>query len=187
VGIASALVVWAVGGCCERTPAPDQPFGPEDRAPAPEQMWISRDGLIEIAPEEILVIARSYWSFKDKGRLSPKGERLTILTSTTEVGVGEEVCIVHVHETTKPGPEIYWAGPKPVYGETINGRAVTPLSFLEYDYDGEVVPTPEVDFNYDVTKYRLPRGTHIIRWSMRPPFREHGGKLTSNELRIVVD
>jgi hypothetical protein len=41
----------------------------------------------------------------------PSGERLTILVAKTVYAVGEEVLVVHVHEATAPGAELYVMGP----------------------------------------------------------------------------
>jgi hypothetical protein len=94
--------------------------------------------------------------------------------------VGEEVRIIHVLEVIEPGQEIFIMGPKPVWGEYVDGRAMTAdIGSEEQGYDGRVLKSPGVDYNYDITTYRFATpGRHEIYWQM--------GELRSNALELEI-
>jgi hypothetical protein len=70
-------------------------------------------------------------------------------------------------------------GPKAIYGEYVDGQLVTPAQPPPEIYDGLVVDSPDVDYNYDITSYRFSRpGHHQIYWQL--------GDLRSNTLDIEV-
>jgi hypothetical protein len=136
------------------------------------------------APEADVAVAKRYPTEPAKGAWVD-GRRLTILTADARVPAGQPVRIVHVVESTRPGDSLYVMGPKPVFGEYVDGKLVTgpapatgdPLA-PDGDYDGRVLSAPAVDYNYDVTEHALPVGRHIIVWQL--------GALRSNELVIAV-
>ena len=111
-------------------------------------------------------VLRGYPRWVDKGALAlPSGERLTILTSKRVYSVGEEVRVVHVHEATKPGVELYVMGPKAIYGEYVDGTLASPgTAAPPGPYDGRVVQSPGADHNYEVSVHKMPAGTHTIEW-----------------------
>ena len=50
------------------------------------------------------------------------GTRLTILAKKNRYRVNEEVRIIHVLEVVEPGHRLFVMGPKPIYGEYIDGQ-----------------------------------------------------------------
>lgn len=147
-------------------------------------LFVRDGGRIVSASEADIAVAKSYARSRSRGPLAANGERLTILAAKTTYAAGEEIRVIHAHEATRAGIDMYVMGPKEVFGETVNGRATTQPSFIEGTYDGEVVPAPAVDYNYEITSYRLPPGRHVIRWSQRTMSSDL--VLTSNELEIEV-
>jgi hypothetical protein len=64
-------------------------------------------------------------------------------------------------------------GPKPVYGEYVDGQLVTAAPPPGEDplvppiYDGITLPSPAVDYGYDITSYRFSKpATHEIQWRL---------------------
>jgi hypothetical protein len=161
-----------------------------DREDVPEHLshWpglFVREGerIVEATGEDQSV-ARSYPHWPDKGRLT-EGRRVTVMTRKTDYGVNEEVRVIHVYEVIEPGHLVYVMGPKPVYGEYIDGQLATPAPppgedpFVPSDYDGRALPSPAVDYNYDITRYRFAEpGRHQICWQI--------GDLRSNALKLEV-
>jgi hypothetical protein len=147
----------------------------------------ARDGgAIVSAPEADMAVLRGYPSWTDKGPLTGAGgERLTILSAKSTYAAGEEVRVIHVHEATKAGVELYVMGPKAIFGEYVDGvLASAAASAPVQGYDGRVVPSPGADHNYEVSRHRLARGVHTIEWR----FATLSGPtvLRSNVLRIEV-
>jgi len=133
--------------------------------------------IVDALPEDVAV-AKSYPKTKEKGEVVG-GIRLTILTKKKRYQVGEEVRVIHVMEAVEPGHELFIMGPKPVHGEYVDDRPVTPQSPAEQDYDGVVLESPNVDYNYDITSYRFfEPGCHRIHWQMR--------ELRSNTLELEI-
>jgi hypothetical protein len=76
-------------------------------------------------------------------------------------------------------------GPKKVYGEIVNDQLVSePIPDWEDPlvpefYDGVVLPSPALDYNYDITVYTFSKpGIYRIQWQM--------GDLQSNILTPEV-
>ena len=141
------------------------------------------DRLVE-ASEEDRVVAGRYSSWPDKGQIVD-GKRLTILTGTTSCAVNDEVRVVHVFEAGTLGLPVYVMGPKPVYGEYVDGELATESPRNQerpWDpefYAGATLPSPAVDYNYEITSYRFAvPGAHSILWDL--------GQLQSNRLTIEV-
>jgi len=141
------------------------------------------DGVVEAPPEDVAVALR-YPDWPEKGPLVD-GRRVTIMTAARRCAPGQAVRVLHVVEVVEASRDVYVMGPKPVYGEYVDGRLSTappppgedPLE--PADYDGEVAPGPAVDFNYAITSYVFDaRGEHTIEW--RP------GALASNVLTVTV-
>jgi hypothetical protein len=129
-------------------------------------------------------IKRRYTSWADRGE--PRdGRRLTIMSPATEVAPGEPVEVEHVLEALGPEHELYVMGPKPVYGERVDGVPVGPEPPEWEDalaprlYDGATRPGPGLDVNFEVTRHAFADpGPHEIVW-------EASG-LRSNVLRVEV-
>ncbi len=141
-----------------------------------------RQGVPVEAPAADVAVARQYPCLADKGPLV-SGMRLTVMSRKRRYGVGEEVRVVHVVEVVEPGRTLYVMGPKPVYGEYVDDRPMTPEPpgdlWEPATYNGPTLASPAVDYNYDITAYRFDRvGTHTIQWRI--------GSLRSNQLAIEV-
>ena len=141
-----------------------------------------RDGSVVDAPPEDADVARSYPQFSDKGPLV-SGTRLTLMTRRHQYRVGEDVRVLHIVEVVEPGRQLYVMGPKPIYGEHVDDALVTappPDDMWEpATYNGPILATPAVDYNYQITSYHFDRaGTHRIQW--------RAGNLHSNVLSIEV-
>ena len=135
------------------------------------------------APAEDRMVAQHYPSWPHKGSLIDS-KRLTILTKQTTYRPNEEIRVVHVVEYTAPGNDVYVMGPKPVYGEYVDGQLSTAMAptidpLVPQDYDGVTLESPAVDYNYEITTYTfaLP-GTHQIYWDL--------GTLRSNVLTLEI-
>ena len=177
------LIVLSLTTSCTReappapAPAPSAapPPAPSASAPLPDylvrlashgDLYAREAGAIVDAPAADIAVLRSYPAWADKGALTgPASERLTILTAKSVYAAGEEVRVVHVHEATKAGAELYVVGPKEIFGEYVDGKlasraaAASPLG-----YDGRVLQSPGADHNYEVSVHRLAPGTHEIEW-----------------------
>ena len=135
------------------------------------------------APAADVAVARSYPRFDAKGRVTD-GRRITLMTERTSCHVGDEVRVIHVVEFTEPGQSAYVMGPKAVQGEYVNDQLMTspvpggdPL--VPTTYNGVTLPTPAVDYNFDITSYRFQKpGLYRIQWRL--------GLLQSNVLSIEV-
>ena len=128
--------------------------------------------------------ARLYESWQDKGPVAG-GQRLTLLASRLDVAVGEPVEVLHVYEITEPGRELHVMGPKPVFGETLDGAPASAPPPDDDDplhpglYDGRVLASPGIDANFEPTTYTFSEpGRHELTWSVNG--------LTSNRLVIEV-
>ncbi len=130
-------------------------------------------------------ILAAYQAWPDKGATNGDGERVTVLTLPGEVIVaGTPVDIYHVYEATTSGLTVYVMGPKPVYGESVDGSPTTPAGppgeeLAPALYDGTTVASPGVDANYDVTTYTFATGSHTVTW-------DPVSGLDSNTLTITV-
>ncbi|MBA3746430.1 MAG: hypothetical protein H0W96_02935 [Solirubrobacterales bacterium] len=129
-------------------------------------------------------VREAYERWPDKGPLSD-GRRLTLLTLRTTLAPGDTLRVAHVYEVTEPGGDLYVMGPKPVYGEQLDGRPVTPAppagdeALKPLEYDGRVLPSPGIDHNFQTTTYTFTRpGEHALTWQI--------GELVSNTLAIEV-
>ena len=146
-------------------------------------LYIREGERVVDAPAADVAVARSYPQFGDKGGLTD-GRRITLLTENTFRHAGDEVRVIHVVEFTEPGQRAYVMGPKPVYGEYVNDQLMTipvpegdPL--VPVTYNGVTLPTPAVDYNFDITSYRFQMpGLYKIQWRL--------GSLHSNVLSIEV-
>lgn len=135
------------------------------------------DKIVEALPEDIAV-ARGYPGAKDKGEIVG-GQRLTLLTKKNRYRLNEEVRVIHVMETPEPGHRIFVMGPKTIYGEYVDGKPATPETPVPQIYDGAVLDSPGVDYNYDITTYSFSQpGHHQIYWQL--------GNLRSNTLDLDI-
>lgn len=142
-----------------------------------------RDGALIQASAADVAVARSYPPYADKGGLV-NGKRLTVMSSSLLYRVAEEVRVIHVVEVVEPGQELYVMGPKTVYGEQVDDVLATPQPpddvWAPDTYNGPTLPSPAVDYNYEITAYRFDRaGRHTIQWCI--------GNLRSNKLAIQVE
>src|SRR5262249_49185126 len=136
----------------------DQPEVPDYLRRWPGLYVRAGNRIIE-APGPDIAVAKSYPRFQDKGPIT-RGRRISILAGNTTHPVGDEVRVIHVAEFPEPGQLAYVMGPKPVYGEFVNDTLMTapvpdgdPLA--PADYSGVTLPAPAVDYNFDITSYRL--------------------------------
>jgi hypothetical protein len=147
-------------------------------------LYIREGDRIITAPADDQSVAQRYPWWPDKGPIT-EGRRLTIMTKKTTYLVNEEVRIIHVFEATEPGTTVYVMGPKPVLGEYVDGQRATDLPPEWEDplepsiYDGRTLPSPAVDYNFDITTYVFAEpGSHEIHWKLGP--------LKSNVLRLEI-
>jgi hypothetical protein len=163
---------------------------PADDAPLPPHLqqfpglFVRKGNEIVDAPPADIAVAKSYPRSTAKGAIID-GHRLTLLTAKQKYRVGEEIRVIHVHEVPIEGDPVYPMGPKPVRGEHVNGKLVTPDVVADVDpfipeiYNGAVVPSPAVDYNWDITTYRFSApGVRTIQWKL--------GRFMSNPLRIEI-
>lgn len=140
------------------------------------------DAIVDADPEDV-ACARRYAEFPDKGAMH-QGMRLTIEVPRRSYAVGESVHVLHFVELALPEGELHIMGPKPVFGEQIDGvMRTSPPETNNYPwvalYDGEVMPGPGVDYNFEITKYTFDTpGVHRILWQV--------GAYRSNLLEISV-
>lgn len=145
-------------------------------------LFVRQNGRIVQAPAEDQAVARGYARWPDKGPLM-EGKRITVMARRTSYGVKEEIRVIHVYEVIVPGQQVYVMGPKPIYGEYLDGKLATPElppeedPFAPRNYNGRVVPSPAVDYNYEITCYGVSApGRHRLWW--------HQGSLRSNTLEF---
>jgi hypothetical protein len=156
-----------------------------DRTNGPDylQRWpglfIREGDRIVDAPPEDVEVAKRYPAFANKGAVVGD-RRITIMCRADKYRVGEQVRVLHVLEALKPGQKLFVMGPKAVYGEYVDDRLATAASADPAQaYDGRVLDSPGVDYNYDITHYSFSEpGRHKIYWQM--------GELRSNTLEIEV-
>lgn len=194
--IVAVTVVVACGAGASKPPPPPPPK-PVAKAPppAPEEplpphlqkfpgLFVRKGSEIVDAPAADIEVAKSYPRAKEKGPIVD-GHRITLLAKKRTYRVGEEIRVLHVHEITVEGEQIYPMGPKPIRGEYVNGKLVTPSVVADVDpfipevYDGAVIPSPAVDYNWEITTYRFSApGARAIQWNP--------GKYASNILTVEI-
>ena len=148
-------------------------------------LWVRKGDAIVRALEEDVQVAKSYPAWVDKGELV-RGQRLTIMAARRRYQLGETVRVIHVFEVVEPGSAVYVMGPKPVLGEYVDEQLVTPpavdgeAALRPRNYDGPTLPSPAVDYNFDITSYTFAEpGTHRIMWKV--------DDLVSNDLSLEVE
>jgi hypothetical protein len=130
----------------------------------PPQLFARSGTAIVPAPPGDHAVAATYARSPARGPLHD-GARITILTERTKYKVGDEVRVIHVLEAPEPGRELYVMGPKAIYSEYVDGVERTPPPAAPGSYDGRVLQSPGVDWNYEVTTYRFTApGPHRIQW-----------------------
>jgi hypothetical protein len=138
------------------------------------------------APKQDQDVAASYRFSKLRSDTST-GVSLTILSRKTVYAIHEPVRIIHVLEIRDTGWDLHVMGPKEIQGEYINDSLVSrPPRENSKDpwvpgiYDGVVLSSPGVDFNFEITEYVFDKpGTYRVQWRL--------GKYNSNILVIVVE
>ncbi len=172
------LAILVLAAACGTTPV----------TPAPYQhrwggMSVRRGDDLVDAPAADQELAKSYPAWPAKGRATD-GVALTIMTAKTTYAIGEEVRVIHVLDVSVAGRGVYIMGPKVPSDEFLDGvRATPPPEIASYpwvgSYDGAVLPSPAIDYNYEITSYRFATpGTHAIEWRL--------GGLASNRISVVV-
>jgi hypothetical protein len=147
-------------------------------------LYVREGNQVVEAPAEDSSLARGYPRWPAKGPVQG-GRRLTIMTRKTSYQPGEAVRVIHVVEFTEPGHDAYIMGPKPVYGEYVDDQLATPPPpegdpLVPLDYDGATLPSPAVDYNYEITSYTFDQpGMHQIFWRL--------DTLQSNVLTLTVE
>jgi hypothetical protein len=163
---------------------PTDPWVPEHLRHFPG-LYIRKANKILDAPPADVAVAKGYPAFGDKGPVT-RGLRLTIMAAKLEVGVDEEVRVIHVLEAVEPGHDVYVMGPKTVFNEYVDNKLVTKKYKGPGVYDGAVMGSPWADYNYEITSYRFSTpGTHTIQWKGGDPGGESVG-VESNTLSITV-
>lgn len=159
-------------------PAPAAPAVIPEYLKRPPELSARSGSSIVRAPAEDQAVAASYATSPVRGPISG-GKQITILTARPTYQVGEEVRVIHVLEAPQPGHSIYVMGPKAIHGEYVDGVERTPKRAGPAVYDGAVVQSPGVDFNYEVTTYTFDTpGPHRIQW--------RDGGLASNVLELEI-
>jgi hypothetical protein len=184
----AAAAVIAIGGlvaprapaedivcvCALATPPPASPVPTH-----PPELYVRAGDRIVRAPAEDQAVAARYPYLTTYGPLVA-GTRLTILTDRTRYRVNEEVRVIHALEIPGPGGKLWIMGPKAIHGEYIDGIDVAAPDSAPGTYDGVVLDSPGVDFNYDITTYHFREpGQHTIQWRI--------GSQASNTITIDVD
>lgn len=149
----------------------------KNRVPGYLKRWpgltIRKGDRIINAPEDDVKVAKNYLKWREKGQVID-GKRLTILTQKTTYNVNDEVRVIHVVEVPEPGHDVYIMGPKKVYSEYIDDLLATEHPpkweidpFEPSFYDGAVLESPAVDYNYEITTYSFSKpGMHKIYWKL---------------------
>jgi len=148
-------------------------------------LYVRKDNQIIEAPQEDVLVAKAYQEWRDKGPLID-GRRLTIMAKKRAYHVNEEVRIIHVVEAPLPGYKIYVMGPKRIFNEYVNGHLQREAMSLDQtnpfspaDYDGRVLDSPAIDYNFEITTYSFADpGVYQICWQP--------GQWKSNLLEIEV-
>jgi hypothetical protein len=162
-----------------RPAAPAAPAAIPAYLEAPPPLFARTATSIVPAPPGDHAVAATYARSPVRGPLHD-GARITILTERTTYKIGEEVRVLHVLEAPAPGRELYVMGPKPIHGEYVDGVERTPPPPGPQPYDGRVLPSPGVDWSYEVTTYRFTTaGPHRIQW------RADGRESNVLELEVV--
>jgi hypothetical protein len=156
------LLLGALASCAVARGLTEVPDHLRDR---PSDLYVRVNDKIVKAPPELLKLARTYPSFAGKGEVR-HGRRITIIAEKSHCKVGEPVRVIHVLEADGKGVEVHVMGPKPVYDEYVDGENACPRPRDAVDvYCGRVLPSPAVDFHYDVTAYTFTKpGRHTIQW-----------------------
>lgn len=147
------------------------------------ELYVREGGRIVKAPAQDVALANSYPGWTDKGQVID-GVRLTLMCRKDQYHAAEPLHVIHAVEFVEPGRSVYVMGPKAVYGEYVDGELATDAwpkggdPLVPLDYDGVTLPSPAIDFNYEVTAYSLPAGNHDLYWQL--------GHYRSNTLKIRV-
>lgn len=157
--------------------------GPSRGTPIP-RLYVRRGERVDPASDADKRLVQRYPDWPDKGEIVD-GRRITIMTAATTPAPDEEVRVAHVFEALEPGEDVYIMGPKPVYGEYVDGKLATETPqhperpWTPAFYAGATLPSPAVDYSYEITSYRFAEpGEHTIVWDL--------GLLRSNRLTITV-
>ncbi len=148
------------------------------------RLYVRRGESLDPASDADRRLVEQYPDWPDKGEVVD-GRRITIMTGATSCAAGEEVRVAHIFEAVEPGEAVFIMGPKPVYGEYVDGVLATLVPpnpdspWVPTFYAGATLPSPAVDYGYEITSYRFEEsGEHTIVWDLGP--------LRSNRLVVTV-
>lgn len=156
---------------------------PEYLSSRTPQLFVRMGNRIEEAPEADHAVALRYPGFKNKGPIAG-GMRITLLSEKLVYRINEPVRVIHVFDASEAGIDVHIMGPKTAHGEFVDGVLRTAKApTTEYPwvsvYDGAVLPSPNVDYHYEISSYTFSEpGEHTIQWMP--------GQLESNLLIIKV-
>jgi hypothetical protein len=163
----------AIGGTQPGLKPPPPPVDPAKPPPPPipeylkattPEVYVHAGAQIVKAPAEDQAVAASFAASPTRGTLKD-GQRITILTAKAKYAPNEEVRVIHILDAPDAGHPVYVMGPKPITGELVDGVEKTPAAPMPSAYDGRVVQSPAVDYNYEVTTYKFDTpGIHLIQW-----------------------
>ena len=152
---------------------------------AVDELYIRNGDDIVPAPELDLIVARGYADWAFKGEVI-EGRSITIMAADKVYKTGEKIHIIHVMEAVTPGIKVFVMGPKEIFDEYLDGKLQgsslpeTEHPFNPLEYDGQVVNSPWIDFNYDISIYSFDEpGRYMLIWQP--------GKWKSNTLEILVE
>jgi hypothetical protein len=164
-------------------PTPSSPAAPAAYQKRWGGLYVRQGDRIVDAPAEDQALAKTYPTWPTKGAAS-NGIALTLMTAKTSYAIDEEVRVLHVLDVSEPGRAVFIMGPKVPPDEFVDGKRVTPEPEIpDYpwvgNYDGATLPSPAIDYNYEITSYRFTTsGTHTVEWQL--------GGLRSNTITLQV-
>src|SRR5262249_33820973 len=154
-------------------PPPPPPVDPAKPPPppipaylkaTPAEVYVHAGAQIVKAPPDDQTVAAGFAASPTRGTLKD-GQRITILTATATYAPHEQVRVIHILDAPEAGHPVYVMGPKPITGELVDGVEKVPAAPMPNAYDGRVVQSPAVDYNYEVTTYKFETpGIHLIQW-----------------------
>lgn len=143
----------------------------------------SKNRFIDAVQSDATLI-RDYPFWIDKGP-PIDGTRLTLTCAKLTYAPGEPVRIAHIVEETSKERLLYIIGPKAIRDEYVNDAPLSATQntedypWLPASYDGEVQPSPGIDYNFEITQYVFDEpGDYRIQWCP--------GRYRSNVLFISV-
>ncbi len=134
-------------------------------------LFEKRNGEIVAASQEDIDVAQGYPEWEEKGPWEAC-RRITIMCAKRQYKIEEEIRIIHVFDNIAKNGQVYVMGPKKVYGEYLDDKIIHALPkgenyFEPANYNGITLPTPALDYNYEITTYQFKKpGIHTIYWQI---------------------